>query len=196
MTVPRLMLPAALLMAAALIAAPASASADDTASPESARTTHYMYMYCKRSPDNPLCKRLFSREIYTQRLLQERLRASAASKPPYTAPASTDQPSPPVPASEVVQAPVALGGESRPVPINSTRYLEDWIKRTFGIEPPGRLDAPQLAELFTKLMWCSRIGALAPETPCDYEGRSPEELRRSYERLVSRVAKTEGAALH
>jgi len=70
-----------------------------------------------------------------------------------------------------------------PVQVTTNTYLLDWIKHTYGVDLNGEhLSAAELAEIYTRLMWCSNIENEFNQS-CDYKNSTSEELRQRYESL-------------
>lgn len=66
------------------------------------------------------------------------------------------------------------------IPINSKDYLIKWIKDIYGVEVASNHTEAEIADMYTRLMWCSTIQKELNEE-CDYRINSSDELRARYE---------------
>lgn len=229
--------------------------------PES-NPSSYMYIYCKRSKQNPYCQRQFSKHFFVHSLMKNEANnnkydafsapdpvvqplyktkgllanvgsvssnstAPTAQKPIEEEPiaksfekpldttssviAKTTAEEKPAPKSgkiyifkadmakvraktekpEIItvktSAPKTLKVERAPqaakapqTPINSKDYLIKWIKDIYGVDVASLHSEAEIADIYTRLMWCSTIQKELSEK-CDYRINSSDELRARYE---------------
>jgi len=196
-------------------------------------TDPYMYLYCKKSPNNPYCQRQFAKHFYVHSLMRNKnpmptiQDESSLSIEPFatnsiasvsqtqdTAPEIKPAPIKPktVKQQKVVRkaepkkvkkieiARAKTEAQTRPKPvqqhvgtepsldpeaINSKSYLVSWIRDMYNIELNwNEYSEAELADLYSRLMWCSTIQNDLGER-CDYMNSSTEELRARYEASLS-----------
>lgn len=158
-------------------------------------SSSYMYIYCNRFPGNSYCANRFTKEGQVKSIIRDggsNLSGDGLSTltegkeyigkdlPAYVDSsdhASTKDPAKPTESSRGGER---AGGDSKAA-INSKSHLVKWIKDVHGVELSGTEYSPaELADIYTRLMWCSKIRKELGDE-CDYQGSSSDELRARYE---------------
>lgn len=181
-----------LLFSSLVFLAPASVG-ESVGAQDSTPSSSYMYIYCKRFPGNSYCANRFTREGQVKSIIRyegkkdDGLSALAENneygvdKLPSYGDSSRKASSAARPMSTLSNEVREHGVSGAKVAINSKSYLIKWIEDIYGVKLSGDgYSAAELAEIYTRLMWCNTIRKELGEE-CDYMGSSSDDLRARYE---------------